>query len=788
MIQFYLISDQIIRLKNTPQGTKIVGKNVMKRITYIILCLVVVWSCTTTKNIPDGKYLMDNYRIKTDSKDIDITYLEDFVRQQPNNKIRLAIYDLAGQDTSKWRNRFIQKLGQAPVVYNPQLTHVSSYQIARELNNQGYLRAKVDTLLKFKDKKVDITYDIKTNGIYKIRNYEFTIENESINKSLFPARKYTRIQPGVVFNQANLETSRENLTSYLRNTGYYNFSKEYLYFKVDTTLQSHQADVFLSLYQPRDSTSYKKFKIRNVSILSGFDPSSRMNQILFKNPDTINYKGIEIIRGKNDFLRNSTLFRNNYIHPGRYYSDFAYTLTTGAFNSIGIIKQTDVTFHQVTENANDSIQYLDANITLVPGNVHFLQTEIQGTNSAGDLGIAPSITYQHQNLFNGAEIFKARLRGAYEFIDDKEKTGLSNSSYYEFGVNTSLSFPLFLFPWMKRSWREQPSASTELSAGINNQHRKEYTRQFFDAAITYRWTSKQRQLTHALSLFNINYVRMPYRSATFDSLYINNPSPSYAMIRESYKDQLIASTTYGITYTNSNMRFGRVPTNQTTIRANIDLSGWLPSLMSRVFKVEKDSLGKKQIAGISYAQYAKGDVSFARSHRIDARNTLAYHIGVGVAVPFGNSDVLPFEARYFSGGANSVRGWRTRELGPGAYQRDSLTSFVNTVGDIKLDLNIEYRKKLTDLFELAGFIDAGNVWTIRNYAAQPKGLFQFSNFYKEIAIAYGVGFRLDFEYLLLRLDFGFKAYDPSRNEGDRWVTPNFGGNRMAWHFGIGYPF
>lgn len=760
----------------------------MKNIILLIITLILVWSCSTTKNIPEGEYLMNGYNIKTDTKAIDVSFLEDFVRQQPNNKIRLMVYDIAGQDTSKWRNRLIRRLGQPPVIYSPQQTKVSASQIARELNNEGYLRAKVDTLLKFDDKKVSITYDIHNNGIYKIRNYEYTIENKNINRSLAPARKYTSIQPGVVFNQINLENSREHLTSYLRNIGYYNFSKEYFYFKVDTTLQSHQADVFLSLYEPRDSTSFKRFKIRNVYILSGFDPMSRGNERLFRDPDTTNYKGVEIIHGKNDFLRNSTLYRNNYIRPGKFYSDMAYTLTTGAFNSIGAIKQTNVVFNTVPSNPKDSILYLDAKITLAPGNTHFLQTQLEGTNSAGDLGIAPSITYQHQNLFNGAEIFKARLRGAYEFISDKEEANLSNSSYYEYGINTSLSFPMFLFPWLKRSWREQPTASTEFAVGINNQHRREYIRQFFDASVTYRWTTERGRFSHALSPFNINYVRMPWKSQEFDSLYINNPSPNYAMIRESYKDQLIASTTYGITYTSSGNMFGRIPRDRTVIRANFDLSGWLPSLMTYIFDVKKDSLGKKQIAGISYAQYVKVDGSFSKTHRLDANNTLAYHVGLGVASPFGNSDVLPFESRFFAGGANGVRGWRTRELGPGAYQRDSLTSFVNTVGDIKLDLNLEYRHKLTDLFQVAWFVDAGNVWTIRNYPSQPGGVFKFSNFYKEIALAYGIGFRFDMEVLLLRLDFGFRAYDPGRDEGHRWVTPNFSGNRMAWHFGIGYPF
>jgi len=757
----------------------------MKKIIVCITLLGLLWSCNTTKNIPEGEYLLNSIDVKADTKKIDEAYYENFARQRPNNKIRLGIYNMAGQDTSKWLNRFIQKLGQAPVIYSPQLTGASITQIRRELNNQGYLRAEVDTTLKAGDKKMNVTYNIQNNGIYTIRNYEYTINNPTISRSLVPARKYTSIQPGVVLNQENLEGSREHLTSYLRNIGYYNFSKEYLYFRVDSTLNSHQADVFLSLYQPRDSVTFKKFRIRNVTVLSGYDAAARGNRRIFANPDTTMYNGIKIIRGTNKFLRNSTIYRNNFIYPGAYYSDRAFTRTTGAFNGIGAVRQTNIVYNPIITNPNDTIQYVDAQITLSQANTHYFQAELQGTNSAGDLGVAPNLTYQHQNLFNGAEIFNVRLRGAYEFISNSSND-VSNSNYWEYGIDLSLSFPQFLFPWLKRSWREQPSASTQITLGLNNQHRKEYTRQFFNAGLIYRWTSYHNQLSHALSLWDINYVRMPSISDEFRE-YLNNPDPAFATIRESYKDVLISSTKYGITYTNSYNRFRRVPRNQITIRANLDVSGLLPRLATSFYEAKKDSTGKKQIFGTAYAEYVKADLSFAQTHRINTKSSFAYRIGLGVATPFGNSDVLPFESRYFSGGANSVRGWSTRALGPGSIS-DKENNFVNRVGDIKLDLNIEYRRKLTDLFELAGFVDAGNIWTIRDYEAQPNGKFKFSEFYKEIALAYGTGLRIDLDFLLLRLDFGFRAYDPGRESGKKWVLPNFKGNRFAWHFGIGYPF
>lgn len=759
----------------------------MKKIIYCLLIFLSLWSCSTTKHIPDGSYLLKGYDIEADSKDIDRSYFESFIRQQPNNKIRLAIYNIAGQDTSKWLNRAIQKLGQAPIIYNPHQTKTSANQIARELSNMGYLRAEVDTILKVKNKKISVTYDIHNKGIYTIRSYDYTIDNSTIAKSLAPAKKYTSIKPGVSFNQIDLENSRVNLTTYLRNIGYYKFSKELLYYKADTTLNAHEVDLYLSLYPPRDSTSFKRFKIRNVSILSGFDPMTRGNEKLFSEIDTVDYKGIKIIYGKNKFLRKSTLYRNNFIRPGKYYSDMSFTRTTGAFNGIGVVKQTNILFNDVSK-PNDSIQYLDALITIAPGNTHFFQTEIQGTNSAGDLGIAPSISYQHQNLFNGAEILKLKLRGAYEFISNSSNPDMVNQNFYEYGFDASLAFPLFLFPWMPVKWREQPSASTQVAVGINNQHRQEYARQFFNATLTYRWTSRQNQFAHSLNLWDINYIRMPWVSSDFaERLRTSNP-----ILQESYKNQLISRTTYNITYTNANNRMGRrMPKNIFSIRAGIDVSGLLPRLITAFYDAPRDSLGAKQILGIRYAEYIKGDFSFAQTHTLSRKNKLAYHIGLGVANPFGNSTVLPFETRYFSGGANSVRGWATRDLGPGSYVADSsgVNDFVNQVGDIKLDLNIEYRRKISEYFELAGFIDAGNIWTIRNYKeSQPNGQFKFNSFYKEIALSYGAGLRFDLGFLLLRFDYGIRAYDPGRPMDKRWVIFKPALNRTALHFAIGYPF
>lgn len=764
----------------------------MKQFKYIVFILVtmILSSCSMTKKVPEGEYLLNKFTIKSDNKAIDKTLLEDFVRQKPNSKIpligraRLGIYNYSG-DTTKWLNRFIQKrLGQPPVIFSARSTAQSASQIQKELSNQGYLRAEVDTTLQVKGKEgkeMQVTYNITSRTPYKVRTSEHQIENhETIARILSYTKPSSPVKPGILFDRSIIEEERERKTTLLRNLGYYNLSKENIYYKADTTGHDHQVDLFLSLRQTADTLSLSRYRFRDITIVSGYDVLDENNEEYFENPDTVYSKGLTFVHGKNNFLRKSMLRRNTYLRPGRFYSDQVVSRTFSAFNSTGAISKTDIELFPVTE---DGMNFVDAKITLAPSNLHWFEAAIDGTNSAGDLGIAPSIAYKHQNIFNGAELLSIKLRGAYEFVNGKSSSSIAHKNYYEYGIETSLSFPQFLFPWLKSSWREIPTASTQITLGVNNQHRSEYTRQFFNATYTFHWSTKRGRLNHSFDLIDINYVRMPSTSEEFKDLLENNP-----VLAETYKDQLIQRTGYTVSYTWGRAR--TYPRNTFTVRGSLDVAGYLPRLVETLGGTKKNKEGYAELLGIAYAEYFKTDLSFTHTRAFNKRQSLAYRIFLGVANPYGNSDLLPYEKRYFSGGANSVRGWSTRELGPGSFKPvEGVTTFVNQAGDIKFDIGIEYRNKVSDLFELAGFIDGGNIWTMKDYEGQEGGVFKFNKFYKEIAASYGVGLRVDLSFLLLRLDFGMKAYDPSRDEGDRFIMfkPKFSRD-FAWHFAIGYPF
>ena len=414
--------------------------------------------------------------------------------------------------------------------------------------------------------------------------------------------------------------------------------------------------------------------------------------------------------------------------------------------------------------------------------------ELEGTNSAGDLGAAASLSYQSRNLFRGSELFTFKLRGAYEAITGLQ--GYSNANYMEYGVEASINFPRFLFPFLSSDLRRRIRATSEVGVRYNSQDRPEFSRQAASVTWGYRWAYRQKW-QHKVDLLDLNYVYMPWISSTFREEYLDNVNNQNSILKYNYENLLIMRMGYGFVYRSDGSNSMTAKDNAYTVRFNVESAGNLLYGLSHLLNAEKNGSDQYTLMNIAYAQYLKADVDFTKSFRIDSRNSIVFHIGGGIAYPYGNSKVLPFEKRYFSGGANSVRGWLVRRLGPGTFAgNDKNIDFINQSGDIKLDVNLEYRTKLFWKLNGAFFVDAGNIWTIREYEEQPGGRFRFDRFYKEIAVAYGLGLRFDFDYFILRFDGGMKALNPAYESGkERYplVHPDFGRD-FAFHFAVGYPF
>lgn len=765
--------------------------DLVRKYIYIVVTALLLVGCSVSKFVPEGKYLLDEVHISSDNKEIKSSEMYSYVRQKPNSKwfslvkLPMYIYCSSGKDSTKWINKILRKMGDAPRIYDARVAEETRMQILGAVQNKGYLGAQVSLEEKIKKNKLDTYYRISSGKPYIISSIDYNVEDYVIRDLLMNDSIHSGLKVGERFDVNQLEEERNKITQFLLNRGYYRFNKDYITFQADTVNGTYRIDLTMNIglnNMPNSSETslHRQYSIRNVNYLMDvdFSPNNGVNL------DTMSYGGINILYDKKLFLRPGVIDSRNRIVPGKLYSNRDVMSTYSSLSRLGILKYSNIRFVEHLEN--DSA-YLDAFVSLSKNKNKMLSFQVEGTNSAGDLGAAASVTYTHRNLFKGSETFTIKVRGAYEAVTGLE--GYANNNYTEYGVESSLDFPEFMFPFLTSDFKKRVNAKSEVSIKYNWQIRPEFERTLASAAWSYRWNSGRRA-NHRLDVLDINYIYMPYRSNTFIE-YLNYMDEVNPLLRYSYEDLFIVRLGYTYTYNSAG-----VTTQQTakkssySIRFNIEESGNLIYGFSKLIHKKPSDGESFRMGNISFAQYVKTDFDFAKNIMIDDRNSLVFHIATGVAIPYGNSKSLPFEKLYFSGGANSVRGWSVRSLGPGRYHGNSGSlDYVNHTGDIKLDLNVEYRTHLFWKLNGAAFIDAGNVWTLKSRYTDDTGQFAFNRFYKEIAVSYGLGVRFDLDFLILRFDGGMKAINPMESGADRFpvIRPDFSRD-FAFHFAVGYPF
>ncbi len=763
--------------------------------TYIftIIISLLLGGCSVGKFIPEGQYLLDEVHISSDNSEIKSSEMYSYVRQKPNSKwfslvkLPMYIYCASGKDSTKWINRFLRRIGDAPRIYDRSVAEETRLQILGAVQNKGYLSAQVSLEERKKKNKVDAYYKVSSGKPYMISSVNYNVEDYVIRGLLMNDSLKSGLKEGMRFNVNMLEEERNKIAQYLLNRGYYRFNKDYITFQADTVRGTYKIDLTMniSLSSNRGESTgslHRQYEIRSVNYILDGDNAYAANES--STVDTIQYDGINILYDDKLFLRPGVIASHNRIVPGKLYSNRDVMSTYSSLSRLGILKYSNIRF---VEHLDNDSAYLDAYVSLSKNKNKTLSFQVEGTNSAGDLGAAASVTYTHRNLFKGSETFNIKVRGAYEAVTGLE--GYSNNNYTEYGVETSLEFPEFMFPFLKSDFKKSVNAKSQVSAKYNWQIRPEFERTLASAAWSYRWNSRRRA-SHRLDVLDINYIYMPYRSKTFIE-YLNYMDEINPLLRYSYEDLFIVRLGYTYTYNSAG-----VSTQQTakkssySIRFNIEESGNLIYGFSKLIHGKPSDGESFRMGNISFAQYVKTDFDYAKNIMIDDRNAVVFHIGTGIAIPYGNSKSLPFEKLYFSGGANSVRGWSVRSLGPGGYRGASGSlDYVNHTGDIKLDMNVEYRTHLFWKLNAAVFIDAGNVWTLKNRYSDSTGQFAFNRFYKEIAVSYGLGIRFDLDFLILRFDGGMKAVNPMGSGIERFplIVPDFSRD-FAFHFAVGYPF
>jgi outer membrane protein assembly factor BamA len=774
------------------------SKFLYTRSVVLLIGILLFCACNSTKFVPEGKYLLNKVTVRVDNKSIKKEDLKTHIRQKENLRIlgalkfHLWVYNLSGKNKE---NGWLKRIGEAPVIYEEIQSQRSKEQLQIYLKNKGYYNASIsDSLLYSPNKrKLNLLFDIKTSQPYLIRNFLYSSKDELLHKQILKDTVNQLLKPGAIFDLDILNSERQRISRNLKDDGYYKFSEELIRFSADTNFYNHQVDLTMNIADAslgNDTNKvvpHRKYKIRNFVINPSFKAPDLSGSQIDQKLDTLKVKDY-IFTYSGSLKYKPSLFSNvNRMRDSAYYSLQNAEKTYRALSRLKQFKVINIGFLEIDSKSNDSIPLLDCHMQLSPMPGQNFSVDIEGTNSSGNLGVAGNFNYQKRNVFGGAEVFDVQLKGA------RERQQLINNSSLDFntkelGFESSLTIPKFL---SFISWKQMFSfqiPETKLTVGFNYQSRPDYTRTITNLKYGYNWKTSAYQF-HTLNVVDLNYVHLYGQDSTF----INSIQDLY--IKSSFTDHLISATNYSWMYNTQNINKRE---DYKYYKVDLESAGNLLSLYSMLVNKGKteaiDPITKikssyYEVLTTRFAQYLKGDFEYRYGHMIDKSSSLVGRAFAGVGVPFGNFDVLPFEKKYFTGGANGIRAWQVRSLGPGTYKAP-LNIYPNQSSDIKLEGNIEYRFKMFWIIEGALFADAGNIWAI-NYKDNREGaVFKVNEFYKQIAIGSGFGLRFDFTFFLFRLDLGLKMRDPSLEPGKRFIPGNYPitSDQLNLSFAIGYPF
>jgi len=738
--------------------------------------------------MPSGAHRLNSNKIevKDGSKKVKAKQLESYVRQRPNKsfllgiRLRLGVYNAAPHCDSCWMERVMHTLGEAPVVFDPTLMEQSRKNMEQYLRSRGYYYAQVSDSVVYKKHKANVIYTVAPDTMFRIRSMSYNLGNDSLARAIRADSLNCLLRPGEPLSSELMDRERTRLVTFLHNKGFYSFGKNQLSFMADTMNMRHAADVVMNWsnypVSEKDFPIHQQYKIRNVAIYTDYDQvkdhtdaahvlSYRYEPLHNPNEQAGSFG---IYHHSNIGLRKGVLLESTLIRPGDEYNEVKITRTYNNFTGLGVYKIVNIQFSEVADTSGQAL--VDCAIRLTPSSSQGfkLSTDLSMSTN-GLVGISPAISYFHRNLWRGAEHFNLSFSGNFQFTFENRSKNAN-----ELTIAPSLGIPRFLFPRLYYSMQAYKPRS-EFMAAYSHQFRSDYTRNAVSFAFGYSWRPSNL-LTWQLNLLNLNMVYVYNLSEDF---YINLNDP---FLRDRYQNHFVMGT--GVSLIHTDRRPDRRE-NSHYLRWNVKTAGNLLSVFNNMLLGDGDGY---KIMGIKYAQYAKTDINFSYYHIYDNNTMMAYRVYGGIGRGYGNSVAMPLEEDYFSGGAFSLRGWQARTLGPGSAALDSIFAIPNQVGDLKLEANMEFRFKISGPWEGAVFLDVGNIWSLSPEDKREGASFRFDEFYRQIAMSSGFGLRLNFGFIVFRVDWGVRVHDPLPNKG--WIDPSrwFKDGNSTFCIGIGYPF
>lgn len=760
-----------------------------------VLVVIFIYSCNPTKYVPEGETLLDGYNIKVNDGGIKPKDLEPYIKQRPNKKIfgsrfHLGLYNLSNIEKEKGIHKWLREIGEEPVVFDLYAADKSSEQIGSYVSSKGYFDRKVDESIETSKGKTTVTYNVNLARPYLIRNIEFEIADSNLYKLYCFDSINSVLVRGKPYDVDILQMERLRFERIVRDHGFYEFSIDYITFRIDSTVGNRQVDIKLNVrnFQVVDHNKYihqaphSIYTINNIYIYPDFVPGDALEEgeSYFQKLDTTFYRGYYFIgTAGQPAVKYDFIIQSLYLTPGATYNITNTERSREHLLGSRVYRLVNISFNEipVAGGLTTTVKKIDCLIQLTLLSKQSYKIELEGTNSGGSLGGALNLVYQNKNLFRGAELFSMKLRGAYE-VNRQDNTRLDPTQ--EYGAETSLRLPDFLIPFLKNEeFIKKYNPTTNIVAAYNYQNMPFYIRTMANTSFGYNWKAGNYN-EHFVNPLQFNIVKLDTIDPDFAKQVASSSYLPYA-----YQDVLIIGGSYSYIFNNQLIKRSR---DYWFLRWNMESSGNLLNTVNRIYNPDQPDTVAYKFLGQPFAQYFKTDIDLRYNYRIDQVSSIVYRGFFGIGIPYGNSKAIPFERQYFGGGANGIRGWQARTLGPGTYTPD--TTFLNQTADIKLEFNTEYRFKLFWILEGAVFADVGNIWNFREDKDRPGSQFKLKSFYKDFAIGTGLGIRFDFSFFLARLDLGIKLRDPAIDDGSKWIIVNHPYNMsdFAAFISIGYPF
>lgn len=719
---------------------------------------VLSFSCSTTRVLGDGQFrLADNKVVVDNDRKFNTKEIESYIKQKPNSYIIfgwnpfLNIYNWSGKNADKGINKFLRKIGTAPVVYQPSQVEASVENINRHLEYLGYYGSDVRSKVRVNGKRVTVTYSVTLGRRYRIGNVSFAVPDGEFKEDFYADTAAVSIRPGDFLSEDALEKETERAASMFRRKGYFGFTKNYFSFEADTLARRDTADLLMTVKEyTRNQTAeyarpHRKYFFGDVSI--SYDNDLKFNDRVLKNICTI--------------------------RPGAMYDEREVNTTYSRLSALRLFSGVNVAL-----NPRDS-GIVDCDISLTKSRTQGFKVNLEGsTNSTGLIGISPQVSYYHKNIFHGGQWLNLGFLGNFQFKYD-DRSVKSN----EFGVSAGLSFPEFL--GLPNSIFHGPSLPrTEINASYNYQNRPEYTRNMISTSYGYSGSLRNGKFFYQFYPIQAKIVRLTNLDPNFYTTLSGNP-----FMRDAYQNHFDVGSGLVAYYTTSTALVPKETYEYA--RLQLDASGNVLSLFNKAMK--SDEYGSRLIWNTPYSQYIRTELTLGKTFVFgnNGGQALAIRLLGGVGYAYGNSSTIPFEKQFYSGGANSMRGWQARSLGPGNSKADTTFVIPSQTGDVKLEANLEYRFPM--FWKLCGavFTDVGNIWTLKETDGDDGSHthFDLKNLAASLAADWGIGLRVDLNFLILRLDMGMKVYDPSLDTA-RWRSPSQWLKKDGYtlHFGVGYPF